>query len=1187
MTRKFVVVLMAFVCLCQSATFAQQKDAIVTIHLANATVKDVFRQMQQQTGKYFGYQSKDIDGLPRLQFDCTNKPLEDALKQLLEGSGLIFDIKGNNVIVKKITTSTPTHQVEISVTNGFTLGNRTLSGRVITADQTGIPAVSILGIQSNKTAFTNDNGDFAITVPENETMLIFSSIGFEDSRVMLGTSRVVNITMKQRVGNLRQVEVVSTGYANLPRERATGSFGVVTAKDLEKIPVPNLINRLEGQVAGVQLNITESDNSFVYGNLTGSVQGNGSYDITIRGATTLNGGVNKKPLLVIDGFPSEMDIRTINPADVAQITFLKDAAAASIWGARASAGVMVITTKKGKANEGAPKISFTAGAGFNGKPRLNSLPMMNAAQMIDYEQELVSKGFITDPANLPGYNQRPISTAVDWIFKKQRGEVTQSQQDSMFNILKSRDSRGQVQEYLLRPASTQHYDLSISGGSLNHTYFVSGAYDKENTSSKGTGGERLTLSMNQDFKFFKNITFSANLRGSWFRFNQNGQGIGVYARSGTPLMPYDQLVDDSGNPVSYARAYYSGRLSSLEGQGYLPWRFNYINELENADNTTNESNYAASLGLNIPIINGLSFNAQYMVERANSSVKAYYSEQTYFTRNTLNVATSVGADGKLVHGIPTGGILSTNDLTKNNYSMRGQLNFNRNFLGKHQVNALAGSEVRQTIDGNSANLLYGFNPQSQYHKPVDYVTPYTTVDGYQYNIQNGQSYSNQLRRFLSYFGNFAYTYDGKYTLSGSARYDDYNNFGLDKKYRAKPFWSTGVSWNATKEQFLQNVNWLDNLTFRATYGINGNISLSALPYDQISLISSYYQFPYDPYAIILYPSNPALRWEQTGVYNVGADFSMLNNRLSGSLEYYYKKGKDLFATFPVDNTTGFDNLTRNTATLTGKGIDLSINGIIIKKKDFEWSGRFLFSYNTNEVTDARYNITSTLLQSGGSGGPIQGYASDYVFAFRYAGLDKNGSPLVLSAKGDTVNSYQQLKSVDDLKYMGRLAPPFFGSLTQTFRYKSLTLYVMATYKMGYVFYRPVPSEYPGRYGLTNYETSNLIAERWRKPGDEAFTKVPGLSGNSGTSQARYTYADFNILPGDHIRLREVSLTYDVPMKIFQRLPIKGMSISGAARNLGMIWVKNDLGIDPDFPPSTRNLKLPPSASYNFSLNVNF
>jgi len=1143
--------------------------------------------MQQQTGKYFGYQSKDIDGLPRFQFDCTNKSLDDALKQLLEGRSFTFEIKGNNVIIKKITANMPANQPGIAVATDIPVGNRTLRGRVTTAEQTGMPGVSILGLLSNKTAFTNDNGEFAITLPENETMLLFSSIGFENSRVMLNTSKVVNVTMKERVGNLKQVEVVSTGYVNLPKERATGSFGVVTAKDLEKIPVPNLINRLEGQVAGVQLNLTESDNSFVYGNLTGSVQGNGSYAITVRGATTLNSGVNQKPLLVIDGFPSEMDIRTINPADVEQITFLKDAAAASIWGARASAGVIVVTTKKGKANDGTPKISFTAGAGFNGKPRLNSLPMMNATEMIDYEKELVTRGFITDPTGLPGYNQRPISTAVDWIFKRKRNEVTQVQQDSMFNVLGARDSRSQVLDYLLRPASTQHYDLSISGGTTNHTYFISGAYDKENTSSKGTGGERMTLSVNQDFKFFKNITFTANLRGSWFRFNQNGQGIGVYARSATPLMPYDQLVDDKGNSVSYARAYYSNRLSSLESQGYLPWGFNYLDELKNTDNTTSESNYAASLGLNIPITNGLSFNAQYMVERANSAVKAYYNEQSYFTRNTINTATSVGTDGKLVYGIPSGGILNLNDLTKNNYSMRAQLNYDRNFQGKHQINVLAGSEVRQTIDGSTGNLLYGFNPQSQYHKPVDYVTPYTSVDGYQYNVQNGQRYSNQQRRFLSYFGNFSYTYNSKYTLSGSARYDDYNNFGLDKKYRAKPFWSSGASWNVSKESFLQDVSWLNNLSIRATYGINGNISLSALPYDQISLISSYYQFPYDPYAIVLFPSNPALRWEQTGVSNLGIDFSMLNNRLGGSVEYYYKKGKDLFATFPVDNTTGFDNLTRNTATLSGKGIDLSINGVIIRKKDFEWTGRFLFSYNTNEVTDARYNITSTLLQSGGSGGPIQGYPSDYVFAFRYAGLDGNGSPLVLSAKNDTLNIYQKIGSVDDLKYMGRLAPPFFGSLTQSFRYKSLTLFIMATYKMGYVFYRPVPSEYPGRYGLTNYETSNLIAQRWRKPGDEATTNVPGLVGNSGTGQSRYTYADFNILPGDHIRLREVSLTYDVPMNIFKRLPVKSMSISGAARNLGMIWAKNDLGIDPDFPPSTRNLKLPPSASYNFSLNLNF
>ncbi|SKD09297.1 TonB-linked outer membrane protein, SusC/RagA family [Chitinophaga ginsengisegetis] len=1183
MTKKIVAVLLALLCLNYSLSYAQQKEDRVTLHLTNATLKEVFRQMQTQTGKYFGYQSKDLEGLPRLKFDCTNEPLEDALKQLLRNTGLTFAVKGNNVLIKK-SQETPAgaRQVDIATTRAE---NRTISGRVINSEQQGIPGVSILGLLSKKTAFTNDNGEYFIQIPEDETMLSFSSVGFQNRNVMMEAAKTYNVTLQERVGNLKQVEVVSTGYVNLPKERATGSFGVVTAKDLEKIPVPNVLHRLEGQVAGVQLNLTESDNSFVYTNLNGAVQGNGSYDITIRGASTLNNDVNKKPLVVIDGFPTEMDIRTINPADVEQITFLKDAAAASIWGARASAGVIVITTKKGKINDGAPRISFSAGLGINGKPRLSSLPLMNAAQMIDYEQELVNKRFITDPTGLPAASQRPISEAVDWMFRLKRGEVTQAQVDAAFAVLKGRDSRKQVEQYLLTPASTSHYDLNVSGGTGRHTYFVSGAYDKENTSTKNTFGERMTLTANQEFTFFKNVTLSANLRGSWFRYRTGGQGISVYGRSPNPLMPYDQLVDDNGNSVNYARAYYSGRLSNLEAKGYMPWRYNYINELALSDNTTNESNYAATFALNIPLYKGLSFNAQYMAERASSGAKNFNSDSSYYTRNMLNTATSIDANGKLVYGIPLGGIMETTDYSKNNYSIRGQLNLDRNFSGNHQVNALLGMEARQTIDGSGSNRMFGFNTQTQYSKPVDYVTPYVTVDGYQSVVPYGVNYSSKRRRYLSYYGNFSYTYAGKYTLSGSARYDDYNNFGLDKKYRAKPFWSAGAAWALSKEDFMQNVSWVSGLTLRATYGINGNISTTALPYDQLYLLNDY-QYPFDPYSTVGSPANPSLRWEQTGVYNVGLDYALFDNRLNGAVEFYYKKGTDLFASFPIDNTVGFDNITRNTSSLTGKGIDLSLGGSIIRNKEFEWSANLVFAYNTNKVTDARYNVTNSLLQSGGVGGPIKGFPTDYLMVFRYAGLDRNGSPRVIGGKGDTLTIYQSPKDISDLKNAGRLSAPYFGSLRQTVRYKGFSLFVLVTYKLGYVFQRPVPGDYPGRYGFQNYDYNKLVDQRWRKPGDEAFTNVPGLSGNS-TGQIRYANADINVLPGDHIRLREVSLTYNVPAALFHRLPVKGISLTGAARNLALLWTKNEDGIDPDFPPSARNVKLPPSASYNFSLNVSF
>ncbi|PUZ29716.1 SusC/RagA family TonB-linked outer membrane protein [Chitinophaga parva] len=1187
MTKKFVLVLTALLCLHISLSYAQSKPT-VTLHLDGVTMKEALRQLQQQSGMFIGYQSKDITSLPPVKFDCNNMPLEDALGKLLKGTSISYEVMGNNVVLKR----QPGVAAPKSLADTVSGAPRNVHGRVLNEEQQGIPGITVMGSLSHKVAVTNDNGEYFIQVPAGETMLSFSSVSYQHRNVMLGADKQYNVTLKERVGTLQQVEVVSTGYVNLPKERATGSFGVMTAKQLEKIPVPNLLNRLEGQVAGVQLNLTESDNSFVYGNLYGEVEGNGSYTMTVRGATTTPAGgatgVSNKPLVVVDGFPTNIDIRTINPNDVEQVTFLKDAAAASIWGARASAGVIVITTKKGKAGDGAPHFSFSAGAGIYAKPRLNTLPLMNAAQMIDYEKELISRNYIYDPTLYTGASQRAITEVDDLIFQQKRGEITQADLDTKLAAISKLNNRSQVEQYLLQPASNQHYDLNINGGTDKHTYYLSGAYDKENTSAKGNSGERITLTANQQFKFFKNVTLDANLRGSWFRYNRGGAGVSVYAAG--ILKPYEMLADAQGNGIGYARAYYSGRLDQLEAAGYLPWRYNYLQEQALSDYTTAEANYTGTLSLNVPIYKGLSFNVQYMLEKSNSDTKNFSGDSTYYTRNLINSATSIDPNtGKLVYGIPMGGVLNLLNYNRNNYSARGQLNFDQNFKGKHQVNALAGMEVRQTIDGSSANTLYGYNTASQFSKPVDYSSYYVTVDGYYYTVPYSDVYTNQHRRFLSYLGNVAYTYNSKYTLSGSARYDDYNNFGVDRKYRAKPFWSAGVSWAIAKESFMQDVNWVNSLTLRATYGVNGNISSSVLPYDKVSLIPDYQQ-PFLTYAIIQSPSNPALKWEQTSVTNIGIDFSLFDNRLGGSAEVYYRKGSDLFATFPIDDTYGFSTLTRNTASMNSHGVDLGLNGKIIHQRNFEWIANVTFSYNTNKITDARFNVTSSLLNSGGVGGPIAGKPSDYFMAFRYKGLDKNGAPVIYGGdktNGDTLTSVKQVTNINDLKMAGRTTPPYFGGLGQTFRYKRLSLYVLATYKFGYVIQRPTPGNYPGRYGLNNYEMNNLIDKRWRKAGDEAITNVPGLAGGSNSAYIRFANADINVLPGDHIRLREASLSYDLPEKVLGRTPVKGISITGTARNLFIIWRKNKDGLDPDFLPSVNSIKLPPSAAYSFSLNVNF
>ena len=277
----------------------------------------------------------------------------------------------------------------------------------------------------------------------------------------------------------------------------------------------------------MQLNVQSSDNSFLYRlsavNPRGNTPGTNDYSLAVRGQSTLGDAGAQKPLIVLDGLPTELDLRTLNPDDIAQITVLKDAAAASIWGARAANGVLVIQTKKGRFNR-VPSLSFSTSFTVAGRPRVNTLPLLNSTQLIDYERELVDQSLLVDPGLPPAnpntaYFPRAVSEAQEWLFRAQRGTATVAQRDSALAVLGSRGRTGydQLRQYLLQPAQSQVYNLSLSGGGENNTYFLSSSYAKERTNATGSDGSRLTLTANQEYKLFHWVTLTANAKGSFFR----------------------------------------------------------------------------------------------------------------------------------------------------------------------------------------------------------------------------------------------------------------------------------------------------------------------------------------------------------------------------------------------------------------------------------------------------------------------------------------------------------------------------------------------------------------------------------------------------------------------------------------------------------------------------------------------
>ncbi|UII25395.1 SusC/RagA family TonB-linked outer membrane protein [Fulvivirga maritima] len=1146
----------------------------VLVEFEDADLKSVFKTLEKKTNLLFAYPTGALDTY-RVNMDKQSRSVKEVLDQALANTPYTYKRLENNILVFKKENNEEVK--EVASIGAFEEQVR-VTGKVTDAT-TGdpMPGVNIVLKDRALGTMTNAEGMYMIEA-RPEDVLVFSFIGYKPTEVLVGNNSILDVAMEVSLTTLSEVTILSTGYQKIEKERATGSFSTLESKDLKKVPSRNVIQQLEGQVAGLQVNINENDNTFVYDNLVGKESGGTSYSYKIRGQSTLDtDGKNDSPLIVLDGTPTEIDIRTLNPNDIEKITFLKDAASAAIYGVRAANGVIVIDTKKGKTGE--TTINFSHTTTFSSKPRISELPLMNSAELIDFEQELVDSGIAMDPTT-SFFRPAPISDAMDIMFQEKRGELKPGEAYSALNILRNRNNYGQIEDNFLQRAKAESYNLSLSGGQEKHHYFASASYSKEETKFIGRQGRRLTLLVNQDFKLFDYATLNTSLKGSIFKYDQNHVGLQPLQSSNYMFLPYDQIED-----FKY-RQFYSAESIELENNGYLPGTYNYIQELDNRNNTVNEQNYFANVSLTIPLIlEGLDFVSTYSIERSYSDNENIYNEETYHTREILNTATSVDpSTGNLIYGIPRGSIVQNNNYINTNTTSRFQLNYANNLVEDHYLRGMAGIEFRQMKTEGKGGTLYGYDEDSQTFVGSP-ISPYTTIDGYPRDLDYFNSRLSQRRRFLSYYGDLSYTYRNKYTLTGSVRLDDYNNFGVDKKYRRQPLWSVGTMWNMKKENFLAAVEPINSLKLRASYGYNGNVSLTTYPFTNISLSTQADPFSKDPYAAINSPANPALRWEKTGIFNIGVDFALFNNRLRGTVEYYDKKSKDLLVELPISVFYGVDGnrVTQNSATLKGHGVDMNLSGTILQKDAFNWDLGGVLTYNVNEVADSRFDDYTNYLRGAGRP-PVDGYALNSIFAFRSAGLDNTGRTQVYNRNGDIVDYNTDLEELEDLKYMGTMLPDYYGGINTTLTYKRLSLYVLLTYKLDYVMVKPTFS-----YGLgRDYDLHTDLSNRWKTAGDEKNTDVPSLMGMTGNSLTRYMLSDKQIMDGDHIRLKQISLTYDLSGMFFTNY-IKGASLSFSAQNVALLWTKNDEGLDPDFLPTLgkSSINLGPPVMYSVGVNVNF
>jgi len=1034
-----------------------------------------------------------------------------------------------------------------------------LRGKVTdTLDNRPLHGATIKIVGQNKIVFTQHDGTFVINANSGDKIIV-SFLGYQPY-IFTVTNNLPfhNIALHAASSNLEEVAVVSTGYQTIPKERATGSFSQPNKSMYDARVSTDVISKLDGITSGLLFNTNTSNTQ------------SGKLDLSIRGRSTI--------------FPYSGDITNINPDDVQSITVLKDAAAASIWGVKAGNGVIVITTKKGSLNQPL-KISFNSNVTVIQKPDLKYNPTyMSSSDYIDVEEFLFKNGkYDSDLTNTTTYPF--ISGVVNFLAQQRAGTLSPTNATAQINGLRGNYVLDDVSKYLYQNAVNQQYAFNLSGGDNKTYYYFSAGYDNNLQSQKDNNYDRLTLNSNIAFTPVKNLQISVGL--NYVQSNTKTDNTIAHVLSGK-ISPYARLADANGNPLAITQNLNPSFIQAAPSMGYLDWSYSPLSDLGLADNTTKYGDIRISPSVKYKIINGLNIEGKYQYEQYTTNNRDYESQQTYYARNLINEYSSVD-DNEIVNGynIPLGGILSQSFTTVSAYNARGQLDYSGTW-NKSSISAIAGMEQSQTTtEGSSSANLYGYDDNTGNYSNVDLLStfPLNPHAGYA-TIPSGAGITGTLTRLRSYFANAAYTYDNKYIFSASGRIDGSNYFGVATNLKSVPLWSFGAKWDIDKETFY-HIDWLPELHLRATYGYNGNLNqnitgITTFLYSPVN--SSYTNLTQASVANI---GNPELRWEKAGIGNIGVDFALKNNAISGSLEYYKKNGSDIIGNESEPPSTGVTTFEGNYASTQGNGFDIQLTSKNFDK-DFSWFTTLLFSHAADKVT--KYNapvIPSSLTTADGASGniyPIVGYPVFGVWSYRWAGLDPTDGDPQGYIDGKISKDYATLTnpvSKNDLVYSGPARPQYFGGIDNKFGYKGFSLSFNISYKFDYYFRR-------SSLNYTSLFNSWLggnreFAQRWQKPGDEKFTNVPSMVYPDDQSRDLfYQYSQATVVRGDNIRLQDISLSYNFNKKVYRNLPFDNIQVFAYANNLGIIWRANKLNLDPDYPTG-----YPTPRSISFGLKTNF
>ncbi|WP_281232585.1 SusC/RagA family TonB-linked outer membrane protein [Flavobacterium gelatinilyticum] len=1064
---------------------------------------------------------------------------------------------------------------------GYSQETRTITGIILDeADQSPIPGASIFvenNSISNKTAMagiiqsesigttTDFDGKFSLKIGKKVTSLRVTFMGYKSYTLELDAQKNYTINLKSETAKLQ--EVVVTGYQKIEKRKLTAAVTKIDMAAIQQTGVSSIDQLLVGQIAGVAVS-------------TPSGAPGAPAKIRIRGTASLNG--TQDPLWVLDGLPLESNdvpknfdkdnidvlnnysIAGLNPDDIKDITILKDAAATAIYGARAANGVIVVTTKKGKA--GKMVVSFNTNTFITQRPEFSKLNLMNSSEKVDFELGLAGREELTYRAD--GGDVMRILNASNELTAYRAGGFSNLSPETQQSINTLRNNNTNWGNLLYQTAINTQHGLSLSGGGEKSDYYFSLGYYDERGTTVGTGFKRYNLTLKNNYEITDKFKVGIGIFGS-----ENTSTSYV-----TDINAFTSPSNYSRNVNPYFTAYNEDGSYKYDPDivGYSDRKvpFNFLEERANTSYDLKTRAVKALFDAEYKVTKDLKVTSQLGLQLDNSSSEKFAGKDTYYTRN-VREKSSYFSGGVQNYFLPVGGVIQNGNTDFFQYNLKTMVNYSKSLGEKHEIEAMVGNELRRNYVTTISTKGFGFDDKNLTTQQI--IFPNSSFAREKDWIQYTKAQKENA--FASFFATASYTYDRKYSVFGSVRYDGSDLFGVDPKYKYLPLWSTSASWAVSEENFLKDNLTLSNLRLRASYGLQGNIDKGTSPY-VIGQYNSSVILPgqAEQNIVIDSPPNDKLRWEKTTNTNVGADIGLFNNRISIITDLYGRKSSDLIGMRALPFENGFEFTNMNWAQVTNKGYEITLSTKNFDRPNFKWNTSINFSHNKSNIDRLQVRDNSYLPNQ-------EGYAVNAVFGFKTNGIDENGYPLFVNKKGETVNSQTFFGLYDPYAdffpgeitqskltaaefrdlfvYLGDRDPKFTGGITNTFKVQNFDLAIAASFNIKQTVTRTPP--YNGTTVDRGQNYSRDILNAWSPT--NTGSNLPGINGKdlaAGDSYMAYlwysggnqintlSYLDTWTSEMSYMRLSSVRLGYTFPKSFTDQINIASIRLNVEARNLFVI-----------------------------------